>query len=89
VAVSQRNGFVLSRAQNSPQKEGEAMVLEIAFTLCRIAAPDDCENRRIAFSPRIPVACVFAAASELAIAVSEDWVVVHWRCIAPGTAETH
>lgn len=56
------------------------MLLEIAFTLCRIAVPEECEDRRITFLPPIPVACIFAAGPELARIVPESWAVTHWRC---------
>ena len=59
------------------------MLLEIAFTLCRIAAPGDCEDRRLTFLPPVPVACIFAAGPELARAVPEGWTVTHWRCSLP------
>ena len=58
-------------------------MMEVAFTLCLIGAPDTCEERRIAFAPAQPIACIFAAAPELARAVPEGWVVVQWRCVAP------
>ena len=64
------------------------MMLEIAFTLCRTAAPNECEERRIPFDPPIPIACIFAAAPELAMAAPEGWVVVHWRCTVPDEPDT-
>lgn len=59
------------------------MIMEIAFTLCRVAAPSECEDRRIAFLPPIPVACIHAAGSELSRAVPEGWAVTRWRCVDP------
>ena len=59
------------------------MLMEIAFTLCRLAVPTDCEDRRITFQPATPVACIFAAGPELARIAPEGWVVVRWQCIAP------
>ena len=58
------------------------MLMEIAFTLCRLAAPMDCEDRRIAFRPAAPVACIFAAGPELARIAPEGWAVIRWRCLA-------
>lgn len=57
------------------------MLLEIAFTLCRIAAPQDCEERRHRFMPRIPVACIFAAGPELARVTPKGFSVATWRCV--------
>lgn len=58
------------------------MMLHIAFTICRIAAPQDCDERLHSFVPRQPVACIFAAGPELERLIPDGWTVVRLRCTA-------
>lgn len=59
------------------------MMMEIGFTLCLIAAPETCEERRIGFAPALPGACIWATGPEFARALPDGWVAAHWHCLAP------
>jgi hypothetical protein len=58
-------------------------MMQILFTLCLIGAPEICKERRLAFVPPVPVACIFAAGPELAAATPDGWEVRAWACIPP------
>lgn len=56
-------------------------MIEILFTVCLVASPSICEERRIPF-PGPMTACTFAAQFEIASWSSSHpkWAISSWRC---------
>jgi hypothetical protein len=63
-------------------------MMQVVYTVCALADPGACETRVLTFSPRLPVACIFAAGPELEAVLAEDERVVAWSC-AEATEVAH
>ena len=58
-------------------------MIELAFVVCLLAAPERCEDRRLALLPDIGVmGCMTGAQPQLALWVeaNPDYRVVRWTC---------
>lgn len=55
-------------------------MMQLVYTVCALADPGACETRVLTFTPRLPVACIFAAGPEFGAVLNEDERVVAWSC---------
>ena len=55
-------------------------MMHVIYTVCTLSMPEHCETRQLIFTPRQPIACIFAAGPELAPLLSEDERIVTWSC---------
>ncbi len=55
-------------------------MMQLVYTVCALADPGACETRVLTFTPRLPVACIFAAGPELEAVLEEDERLVAWSC---------
>lgn len=55
-------------------------MMQLVYTVCALADPTACETRILTFTPRQPVACIFAAGPELEAVLTEDEVLGAWTC---------
>lgn len=55
-------------------------MMQVLYTVCALAEPGTCETRVLTFSPRLPVACIFAAGPELEAVVAENERLAAWSC---------
>ena len=59
-------------------------MIELAFTVCLMTAPDVCENRSLVFIDVPQERCVMGAQPQLArwAAEHEGWRIARWSCNA-------